>query len=74
MTEDNRGTFLVLDSRTGQILRRRETGGAMAGGVIAYAINGKEFVAYTSGNASQAAAQATFGEVGHPTVIIEALP
>lgn len=70
MSGDMKGAFLVLDSRTGQMLRRRATGGALAGGVIAYAINGKEYVAYTSGNASRT----TFGVVGQPTVIIEALP
>ena len=64
------GNFLALSARTGKVLYHFNTGGAMNGGVVSYAINGKQYVAAVSGSAS--------GFWGAPpgssTIIIFALP
>jgi alcohol dehydrogenase (cytochrome c) len=70
MTGDNAGNFLVFDSESGKLLRKEATGGAVAGGVVTYMRGGKQFVAFTSGNASPA----SFGSVGRPSVVIMSLP
>jgi alcohol dehydrogenase (cytochrome c) len=70
MTGDNAGNFLVFDSASGQLLLKRPTGGALAGGVITYAQQGKQYVAFTSGNVSPAG----FGSVGRPSVVVMTLP
>jgi alcohol dehydrogenase (cytochrome c) len=64
------GDFIALDARTGKVLLRYNTGGPMNGGLVTYAINGKQYVAVASGSASgfwQAAP-------GSSTVIIFSLP
>jgi len=64
------GDFLALDGKTGEVLYRFNTGGRMNGGVITYAINGKQYVAVASGAAN------AFWAVppGSATVIVFALP
>jgi alcohol dehydrogenase (cytochrome c) len=64
------GDFLVLDGKTGEVLYRFNTGGRMNGGVVTYAINGKQYVAVASGAANG------FWAVppGAATVIVFALP
>jgi alcohol dehydrogenase (cytochrome c) len=47
------GDFLVLDARSGAVLYRYGTGGAMNGGIITYQIDGKQYVAVTSGTATR---------------------
>jgi alcohol dehydrogenase (cytochrome c) len=44
------GNFLVMDARTGTVLSRLPTGGVLGGGVITYAVAGKQYVALTSGS------------------------
>ncbi len=68
-TGDIAGNLLVFDSRTGQLLRKMETGGALAGGVVTYEIGGRQYVAFASGNVSRMA----FGALGLPSVVIMAL-
>jgi alcohol dehydrogenase (cytochrome c) len=70
MTGDNAGNFLVFDSESGELLLKTATGGALAGGVVTYARDGKQYVAFTSGNASPA----SFGSVGRPSVVVMSLP
>jgi alcohol dehydrogenase (cytochrome c) len=64
------GDFLVLDAKNGEVLYRFNTGGRMNGGVVTYAINGKQYVAVASGAANG------FWAVppGSATVIVFALP
>ena len=64
------GDFLALDAKTGKVLNRFNTGGAMNGGVVTYAINGKQYVAAASGSASG------FWQVpaGSSTIIVFSLP
>ena len=68
-TGDTAGNFLVFDSETGKVLRKDPVGGAMAAGVVTYALGGKH-VAIAAGNVSRA----TFGELGVPTIHIMSLP
>jgi alcohol dehydrogenase (cytochrome c) len=48
------GNLLVLNARTGRLLKKQALGGSMGGGVITYAVAGKQYVATTSGNVSRA--------------------
>jgi alcohol dehydrogenase (cytochrome c) len=45
--------FLVLDGRDGRVLYRQDTGGAVNGGIVTYQIDGKQYVAVTSGTATR---------------------
>jgi hypothetical protein len=64
-TGDLNNDFLVLDAKTGQVLYRFNTGGSIGGGVITYELDGKQYVAATSGTVS-----AFFGGSGLPAVVI----
>lgn len=66
---DVKGHFFALDSATGKPLYTMDAPGMIAGGVITYAVDGKQYVALTSGNTSRI----TFGELGDPTVIVLAV-
>jgi len=68
-TGDSNGNFLALDSRTGEVLRSIQTGGQMAGGIVSYAVAGKQYVAAASGNLSDA----TYGVAGKPKLMILSL-
>jgi alcohol dehydrogenase (cytochrome c) len=50
LTGDLDGNLLVLDARNGKELYRFNTGGPMAGGIVTYQQDGKQYVAVTSGN------------------------
>ena len=47
-TGDLNNDFLALDAKTGEALYRFNTGGSIGGGVISYALDGKQYVAATS--------------------------
>ena len=64
-TGDLNNDFLALDAKTGDVLYRFNTGGSIGGGVISYALDGKQYVAATSGTVS-----AFFGGSGLPAVVI----
>ena len=49
-TGDLSGNFLALDARNGKTLYSFDTGGPIAGGVITYEVNGKQYVAVASGS------------------------
>jgi alcohol dehydrogenase (cytochrome c) len=59
------GHFLVLHARNGDELYRFNTGGAMAGGVVTYELDGTQYVAAVSGNQS-----GLWRSRGAPTVVI----
>jgi PQQ-dependent dehydrogenase (methanol/ethanol family) len=67
---DTSGKFLALDTETGKPLYALSTPGMIAGGVVTYAIKGRQYVAFTSGNVSRF----TFGGLGDPSMIVLALP
>ena len=64
------GDFMALDGKTGEVLYRFNTGGRMNGGVITYAISGKQYVAVATGAAN------AFWRVppGSATIMVFALP
>jgi alcohol dehydrogenase (cytochrome c) len=68
-TGDLNNNFLVLDTRTGKVLYRFNTGGSIGGGTATYQHDGKQFVAIASGSVS-----AFFGGSGLPMVAVFALP
>lgn len=43
------GDFMAFDAATGKVLYRHRTAGAIPGGLAAYAVDGKEYVAVVSG-------------------------
>jgi alcohol dehydrogenase (cytochrome c) len=67
---DNGGDLLIFDSGTGEVLLKKPIGGALAGGIVTYAREGKQYVAFTSGNVSPA----SFGSVGRPSIVVLSLP
>lgn len=67
---DNAGNFLVFDSSNGSLVKKVATGGSLSGGVITFEQNGKQYVAFASGNISRS----VFGATGRPTIIVMALP
>jgi alcohol dehydrogenase (cytochrome c) len=68
-TGDLAGNLLVFNSKTGELVHKAQTGGAMAGGVVTYEAGGRQHVAFASGNVSRNA----FGALGVPSVVIMAL-
>ncbi len=68
-TGDMSGNLLVFDSKTGKMLYKDHTPGSIAGGVITYEVNGKQYVAATSGNISRL----TWGAQGVPAIVIYSL-
>ena len=50
LTGDLNGDLMVLNAKTGKVIYRFDTGGPIAGGIITYEKNGKQFVAVASGN------------------------
>ena len=59
------GNLLVFDSKTGAVVHKVQTGGAMAGGLVTYEAGGKQYVAFADGNISRNA----FGALGLPSVV-----
>ncbi len=64
------GDFLTLDARDGKVLYRFNAGGPLVGGIITYAINGRQYVAVNSGNATGF----WRAQRGSATVLLFALP
>ena len=68
-TGDLNGNLLVFNSKTGELVNKVKTDGALAGGVVTYEAAGKQYVAFASGNVSRNA----FGALGVPSVVIMGL-
>jgi len=71
MTGELTGDFLVFDARTGKELYRFNTGGPMGGGIVTYAVAGKQHIAATSGSPSNFWVDQFRG---NPTVVVFKLP
>ncbi len=65
-TGDIAGNFIALDSSNGKLLWSKKMDGALGGGVVTYAVGGKQYVAVLTGNVSRS----TFGGAGSPTLSI----
>ncbi|OCC24415.1 hypothetical protein MB02_07495 [Croceicoccus estronivorus] len=70
MTGTGSGDFLVFESKTGKVLRRFYTGGAIGGGVSTYLADGEQLVAVATGNSSRSIWKST----GAATLIVFGLP
>ena len=68
-TGDFDNNFLAIDAANGKTLYKFNTGGSVGGGVLSYAIDGKQYVATTSGVVS-----GFFGGTGNATIVLFALP
>jgi PQQ-dependent dehydrogenase (methanol/ethanol family) len=68
-TGDLDGDFLVFNAKTGKILYRFNTGGGIAGGVTTYLVDGRQYVAVASGNASRT----TWHTTGAATIVVFSL-
>jgi alcohol dehydrogenase (cytochrome c) len=69
VTGDTAGHFIALDGSDGRVLLKKDTGGAIAGGVVTYSIASRQYIALTSGNVSRS----VFGALGAPTIVIMSL-
>jgi PQQ-dependent dehydrogenase (methanol/ethanol family) len=65
------GNFLTLDSNTGEVLYKFNTGGPIGGGIATYQLDDRQYVAVASGNASRTWTPDTGAAA---TVLIFALP
>ena len=65
------GDFLALDAATGAVLYRFNTGGPIGGGIVTYAVGGKQYVAVAAGSPSNFWVDRN---PGAPTIIVFALP
>lgn len=60
------GELFLFDAESGKILRKIDTGGALAGGIVTYQLDGREYVAFNAGNVSRTA----YGALGDPSLVI----
>ncbi len=67
-TGEMTGDFIAFDAETGKELYRMYTGAGILGGVVSYSVNGKQYVATTSGGGSF-----NFGLGGSPTIVVFSL-
>lgn len=70
LTGELTGDFVVFDARSGQVLYRFNTGGPVGGGIITYAVGGKQYVAVASGSPSNFWVER---DPGAPTILVFAL-
>ncbi|MGH9918630.1 MAG: PQQ-binding-like beta-propeller repeat protein, partial [Nitrososphaerales archaeon] len=70
LTGDVAGNFIALDQRTGKVLYKFMTGGAVAGGVTSYAVADQQYLAVASGNSSRDVTAST----GAATIFVFTLP
>ena len=67
---ENGGDLPAFDAEKGTVLYRFNTGGALAGGIVTYAVGGKQYVGVASGKGSF-----FYGNVpGAPTIVVFTLP
>jgi PQQ-dependent dehydrogenase (methanol/ethanol family) len=69
-TGSSNGDFQALDARNGAVLYRFNTGGAVSGGVSTYSVDGRQYVAVASGNASRT----IWKTRGAATIVVFGLP
>ncbi len=70
LTADTQGDVFALDAKTGALLNRLRLGaGAIDGGLITYAVNGKQFIAVAAGDNN-----GTYKAKGDNAIVILALP
>ena len=66
MTADTQGDLFVIDAKTGALLNRLPLrAGAIDGGLITYAVEGRQFIAVAAGDNN-----ATFKAKGDNTIVV----
>jgi alcohol dehydrogenase (cytochrome c) len=70
MTGELTGDFTILDAKTGAVLYRFNTGGPIGGGVVTYAVAGRQYVAVASGSPSNFWVDRN---PGAPTIVVFAI-
>jgi alcohol dehydrogenase (cytochrome c) len=68
-TGDIDGSFYAFDAASGNELFTYRSDGSIAGGVVTYSVNERQYVAFTSGNVSRG----TFDTKGSPKIVVLAL-
>ena len=63
------GDLLAFDAESGRELYRFNTGGSMAGGLVTYAVDGKQYIGVASGKGSL-----LMGGRGAPVIVVFTLP
>jgi alcohol dehydrogenase (cytochrome c) len=71
LTGELTGDFVVFDARSGDVLYRFNTGGPVGGGIVTYAVEGKQYVAVATGSPSNFWVERS---PGAPTIVVFALP
>jgi len=71
LTGELTGDLVVFDARSGDVIYRFNTGGPIGGGVITYAVGGRQYIAVASGSPSSFW---TERNPGSPTIVVFALP
>ena len=71
LTGELTGDFVVFDARSGDVLYRFNTGGPVGGGIVTYAVGGKQYIAVASGSPSNFWVERS---PGAPTILVFALP
>ena len=71
MTGELTGDFTIFDAKNGAVLYRFNTGGPIGGGIVTYAVGGKQYVAVAAGSPSNFWVDRN---PGAPTIIVFALP
>ncbi|MGD8870453.1 MAG: PQQ-binding-like beta-propeller repeat protein, partial [Gemmatimonadota bacterium] len=66
------GDLVALDAESGEELFRSYTGGPIGGGVVSYEVDGKQYVAVSSGDPS--ILNWRLGHEGAPTLLVYSLP
>lgn len=61
LTGDLGGTMLALNAKNGDVLYHLKTAGAIAGGMVTYYLNDKQYVVFDSGNVSRSIWSGTTG-------------
>jgi len=67
MTGELTGDFTIFDAQTGAVLYRFNTGGPMGGGIVTYAVGGKQYIAVASGSPSNFWVERN---PGAPTIVV----
>jgi alcohol dehydrogenase (cytochrome c) len=68
---DTAGLLYIFRTKDGVLLRRIDTGGALAGGIIGYQSHGHQYLALNSGNVSRSSWGAA---TGTPSLVVYRLP
>jgi alcohol dehydrogenase (cytochrome c) len=71
MTGELTGDFTIFDAKNGAVLYRFNTGGPIGGGIVTYAVGGKQYVAVATGSPSNFWVDRN---PGAPTIVVFALP